>query len=177
MTFFFDFDIFSIAPISNRLPFDLQYQRCGNVVDRCPDRDLRRLHPLSIFDLIGLVHDHALGEQAGERLVEADMAGRLHRAGEEAGIEQMQNRVLDAADVLVDRQPAVDHGAVGRRAFDPGVGEAREIPGRVHEGVHGIGLAPRGLAALRAVDVLPGRVAVERVAGAVEGDVVGQGDR
>jgi hypothetical protein len=30
-----------------------------------------------------------------------------HRAGEEAGIEQVQHRVLDAADILIDRQPIV----------------------------------------------------------------------
>ena len=29
------------------------------------------------------------------------------RAGEEARIEQMQDRVLDAADILVDRQPVI----------------------------------------------------------------------
>ena len=55
---------------------------------------------------IGLVDDHALREQAGEGLVDAEMAGRLHGAREEARIEQVQDRVLDAADILVDRQPA-----------------------------------------------------------------------
>ena len=58
--------------------------------------------------LVGLVHDHALREQALERLFDrVQMAGRLHGAGEEARIEQVQDRVLDAADILVDRQPAV----------------------------------------------------------------------
>ena len=67
--------------------------------------------------LVGLVHHHALREQARERLVEADMAGRLHGAGEEARIEQVQDRVLDAADILVDRQPVSRPLArsVGRR--------------------------------------------------------------
>ena len=54
-------------------------------------------------------------EHAGERLIEPDMAGHLHGAGEEARIEQVQDRVLDAADVLVDRQHAVDDGAGRRR--------------------------------------------------------------
>jgi hypothetical protein len=35
------------------------------------------------------------------------MAGLTHGAGEEAGIEQVQDRVLDAADILIDRQPVV----------------------------------------------------------------------
>ena len=38
---------------------------------------------------------------------DADVTGLLHGAGEEARIKQMQDRVLDAADVLVDRQPVV----------------------------------------------------------------------
>ena len=126
---------------------------------------------------VGLVHHHALREQAGERLVDADVAGRLHRAGEEARVEQVQDRVLDAADVLIDRQPVVDHLAVGRRGRDPRIGEAREVPRRVDEGVHGVGLAPRRAAALRAGDVLPGRMAVERIARLVEGDVVRQRHR
>ena len=74
------------------------------------------------------MHHHALREQAGERLVEADVAGRLHRAGEEARVEQVQDRVLDAADILVDRQPVVDrpcgrsarssiHGSVKRAKY------------------------------------------------------------
>ena len=47
-----------------------------------------------------------------------DMAGLLHGAGEEARIEQVQDRVLDAADILVDRQPAIRPcGAVGAVSF------------------------------------------------------------
>jgi hypothetical protein len=44
----------------------------------------------------------------------------LHRAGEEARIEQVQDRVLDAADILVDRHPvsasAAIVGVVARQA-------------------------------------------------------------
>ncbi len=87
----------------------------------------------------------------------------------------MQDRVLDAADVLVDRQPAIDGGAGGRR-FRVRVGEAGEIPRRIDEGVHRVGLAQARLAAERAGDVLPRRVAVERVAGLVDGDVIGKAD-
>ncbi len=117
-----------------------------------------------------------LREQAGERLGQRQVAGVAHGAGEEARIEQVQDRVLDAADVLVDRQPAVgDGGSVGVAAS--GGGETDEVPGRVDEGVHGVGLAQRRLAALRTGDVLPGRVAVERVARLVDDDVVGQAHR
>ena len=78
------------------------------------DLHLGRARPAAVAAAIGLVHDHALGEQAGERLVDAEMAGRLHRAGEEARIEEVQDGVLDAADILVDRQPAVGGAPVGR---------------------------------------------------------------
>src|SRR4029078_2452397 len=52
-----------------------------------------------------------------------------------------------------------------------------EIPTRVDEGVERVGFAHRLAAALRASDMFPGRVAVERVAGLVELDVVGKHDR
>jgi hypothetical protein len=65
------------------------------------------------------VDHHALREQAGERLVDAEMAGAAHGAGEEARIEQVQDRVLDAADILVDRHPVV------AAAFSTGVGAGR----------------------------------------------------
>ena len=119
------------------------------------------------------MHDHALREHAGERLVGPAMAGLLHRAGEEARIEEVQDRVLDAADILVDGQPVIDD-ARHRRRLRVRRGEAREIPGRVDEGVHGVGLAQRRAAALRAGDVPPGRMPVERIARPVELDVVGQ---
>src|SRR6266849_7802252 len=96
------------------------------------------------------------------------MAGRMHGAAKEAAVEQMKNRMLDAADILVDRQPRIDHAAVGRARFKPRIGESSKIPGRINEGVHGVGF-PGGVAATaRADDVLPGRMAIEWVAGPIE---------
>src|SRR5437016_2956325 len=79
------------------------------------DLDLGRRCPGAVGFLVGLVHHHALREHAGERFVETGMAGHFHRAGEEARIEQMQNRMLDAADVLVDGEEAVHDRTRGRR--------------------------------------------------------------
>ncbi len=77
--------------------------------------------------------------------------------------------MLDAADILIDRQP-VALGARRRSAsLRRGAVKRSEVPGRVDEGVHRVGLAPRRLAAARAGDMLPGRMAVERIAGPVEG--------
>ena len=88
-------------------------RRCPSLLD---DRDLGRAREGAVGAAVGLVHDHALREQAGERLVEVEMAGRLHGAGEEARIEEVQDRVLDAADILVDRQPVIGDGGHGRRS-------------------------------------------------------------
>ena len=53
------------------------------------------------------------------------MAGRRHRAREEAAVEQMHDRVLGAADILVDRQPARGLGRlVGASAFHGSVKRA-----------------------------------------------------
>src|SRR5207248_8133790 len=128
---------------------------------------LVREEPFAVGALVGGVTDHALGEEAREWLLEIEIAALGERARKEAGIEQMQHRVLDAADVLVDRHPVVDVLAL-ERILGARRAEAQEIPGRLEEGVEGVGLAPRGLAATGARDVLPGRVMVERIAGLVE---------
>jgi hypothetical protein len=74
----------------------------------------------------------------------------LHGAGEEARIEQVQDRVLDAADILIDRQPVVGGLRIGRTVAARR-GEAGEVPGRIDEGVHGVGFAQGRLAAFRAM--------------------------
>ena len=119
---------------------------------------------------------HALGEQAGEGFGYLDLADAGQRAGPEAGIEQVQDRVLDPADVLFHRQPLRDLRRI-ERLVRRLAGEAQEIPRTVDKSVERIGFALGRLAALRAIDVLPGRMAQERVAGRLEIDVLGQDDR
>jgi hypothetical protein len=58
-----------------------------------------------------------------------------------------------------------------------GIGEAGEVPAAVDEGVQRVGLALGLAAATGAGGVAPGRVAQQRVARLVEGDVVGQHHR
>ena len=171
----FDFDIFSIAPIVTSSPVFEQAGAAAVAADL--DLHLRRRRIAAVGLPVGLVHHHALGEHAGERLVHTDVAGGLHGAGEEARVEQMQDRVLDAADILIDRHHAVDDRGRGRRVLVPWIGEARKVPGRVDERVHGVGVAQRLAAALRAGDMLPGRMMVERVARLVEADILRQHDR
>ena len=110
--FFFDFDIFSIEPISIGAP--VSTWKALRAVALRLEAHVGGQHPAAVRVPVGLVHHHALREQAREGLVEAGMARLLHRAGEEARIEQVQDRMLDAADILIDRQPGIDGRAVGR---------------------------------------------------------------
>ena len=69
----------------------------------------------------------------------------------------MQNRMLDAADILVDRHP------VGRRLARESlrmmrVGKSQEIPRALEEGVEGVLLADGVAAASWATDMLPCRM-------------------
>ena len=146
------------------------------------DIDVGRVDPLLLaaveFAVEGRGDDHALGQQVGEGFAEvADQADVAHQLGEEARIQQVQDGVLDAADVLVE-PPApvgdalVDHGRGVVRA-----GVAHEVPGRLDEGVHGVGFAPGVAAALRAVALVELGHLRQRRAGAGDLDVLGQHDR
>ena len=75
-----------------------------------------RQHRVGIDDVaFGLGHDgavlqhHALREEALERLVEVDQADFPEHAREEPRIQQVQDRVLDAAAVEIDRHPVRWH--------------------------------------------------------------------
>ena len=121
--------------------------------------------------------DHALGEQSGERFGQIKMTGVTHGTHEESRIEQMQNGVLDAADILVNRQPVFDI-VPGRPASSAlGRTEAREVPGRIHERVEGVGVPFRWRTTGRTFDVFPGGVTIERVPGGFKIYVFGQYDR
>jgi hypothetical protein len=56
---------------------------------------------------VDVVEHHALREQLGEGLVDLDQAQVAHDLGPEARVQQVQDGVLDAADVLVHRHPVV----------------------------------------------------------------------
>ena len=122
-----------------------------------------------------VVQHHALRHQARERLVEAHEPHVAHHLGPEARVEQVQDRVLDAADVLVHRHPVVVARVDHRRRVRARV--AHVVPGRIDERVHRVGLALRGLAAARARHVQEVGALRERVAAAVGDAVLGQHDR
>ena len=138
---------------------------------------LFRVYPGAVGVLVGLVADHALGQQAGERFLDPQIAAGLQGPGEETGIQKVQHRMLDAADILVHRQPAVGGGPVKAAVGDLRRAETGEIPGRLEKGVEGVGFPPRRGAASRTGDMLPGGMMGQGIARFVEGDVLGQGDR
>ena len=134
-----------------------------------------------------MVEHHALGEQLGKRLVDVHQPQVAHHLGPKARVQQVQDGVLNAAYVLVHAAAAgllrlVAHPIRRTRAHHllriGGVAVAHEIPARIHKGVHGVGLAPRGHAAHRAGDTgVKTLVLVQRVARAVRNAVHGQHHR
>ena len=90
-----------------------------------------------------LVEHHALGQEPGEGLVQGDVAEVVKRAGEEPRVDEVQTSVLDAADVLVDRRP-LGGALVEDRGLEPRAREAQLVPARLHERVHGVGVASSG---------------------------------
>src|SRR5215469_461861 len=94
---------------------------------------------------------HALGKEALDRFVVGDHAEIAHELRPEARIDQVQDCVLDAADVLINTsltEPVLGDLAVKGRMIVLRVRVAVEVPGGIHEGVHGVGFAARGTATL-----------------------------
>ena len=84
--------------------------------------------------------------------------------------------MLDPADILIDVHPILRIRHIDR-CFCIRRCEAREIPRAVNERVHRIRFTLRRAAALRARTVAPCRVTIQRIAGRVEGYVIGQFNR
>ena len=118
-----------------------------------------------------------VAKQPMRRLVVDDHTQVAHHLGPEARIDQVQDGVLHAADVLVDGEPVLDHFRAERRAGVFCVGVAVEVPAGVDEGVHGVCLALGWPAALGTDSVDEGCVA--RKGGAAllgDLDLLGQQD-
>ncbi len=86
----------------------------------------------------------------------------MQHHGDEARVEQVQHRVLVAADVARDRQPLLRALEVERPVRQLAARVAQEIPRRVEEGVGHIRLAPPLFAAGRAGDEVPLGMAGQR---------------
>ena len=140
------------------VPFQIPFRRGGE-----QGEEADRVRAVALDQLVGINHialglghlgpvldHHALGEQVLKGLVDAQVAEVAQDLGEKAGIEQVEDGVLHAADVLIHRQPVLCLRRVQRRSGAVRAGVAGEVPGRLDKGVHGVGLAPRRAAAGRA---------------------------
>ena len=131
---------------------------------------------LRLRHLRAVANDHAVGSEARERLLEVEQARVLQRHRDEAGVEQVQHRVLVAADVGGDRQPLPRERGVERHVGAIGAWVTQEIPGAVQEGVADVGLATCHDAARRAGHAIPLVMTRERRDAAVVGtEIVDQG--
>ncbi len=81
-----------------------------------------------------------------------------------ARIQQMQDGMLDAADILIHRQPVVRRVPVHCMFGEIRVGEAGEVPGGTAAGIQRVGVAHRWSLAGRTSRVLPTRVRIQRIA-------------
>ena len=130
---------------------------------------------------VNVVEHHALRQQFGERLVHFHQPQVAHHLGPKPRVQQMQDGVLNAADVLVHATATAGLVAFAHpilRAFGHHrlrigrIAIAHEVPARINEGVHGVGFAPRWFAAGGTNHTLvESFVLVQRVARAI-GDAV-----
>ena len=107
----------------------------------------RFTHLSTVFDY------HALSQQVAERFIIINQACVTQNLYKEAGIQQMQNSMLNTADILVYRTPIVIEFLVKRHLVVVCVGITQIIPGGAQEGVHGIGFTGCVSTAFRAFAV------------------------
>ena len=85
----------------------------------------------------------------------------------------MQNRMFNAANILVNRKPFFRNRAIKWLVIWLAC-KADKIPAGVDEGIQRVGFTACGLVALRAIDLAERRVPIKRVSGDVETDIFGQ---
>ena len=95
-------------------------------------------HFCAVFD------HHALGEETLGGFIVGDEAEVAHEFCPEARVDEVKDGVFDAANVLVDGKPVLRGLGVEGCAVIMRVGVAVKVPGRIDEGVHGIGFAACG---------------------------------
>ena len=82
-----------------------------------------------IYTIIGLLGHHTLGEEPLEGLVCLHQIYVPKELGKKAGIEEVEYRVLDPADVLVNIHPVVRFRGVKGKAGRMWAAVSLEVPG------------------------------------------------
>ena len=139
--------------LGRRLEEDVEADRVGAV----PGHRSIRIHhvALALRHLGAVLDDHALAQLANHRLVHVHQSEVPHDLGPEAAVDEVQDGVLHAPDVEIDGKPRPRLFRVERRGIVLRVEIAVEVPGRVHEGVHRVGLPTGAGAALGARRLQP----------------------
>ena len=88
----------------------------------------------------------------------------------------MKDRVLNAADILLDRHP-IGHRFRIKGRFRMGGTEPQEIPRGLKKGIEGVRFPLGCIATLGAGNVFPGGMAIEGIPGPFERDVLRQQNR
>ena len=154
------------------------------------NEEARRIGAILLDDLLGgddvalrlrhlraVLDDHALRQEILERFIKIQKLLVAQHLREEARIEKVQNRMLDAADILIDRRPVVHLVRRKRLVRVMRIGVAHVVPRRADKGVHRVRLAPCGTAAFRACAVHEGFALRQRGNGALlEVHILGQLD-
>ena len=104
---------------------------------------------------VGHALNHSLRQQPLERFIDGDEAAILQCLGEEPRIQKVENRVLYTSHVLLNGKPASDGFRIKGQICVARIREAKEIPRRTHEGVHGVRLPSSGFATGWAADIDP----------------------
>src|SRR5205823_2499654 len=101
---------------------------------------------------LGTIFDyHALREEALDRFIVVHQAHITHDLGPEARIDQVQDSVFDPSNVLIDSpfsEPVLCSLRVERSLIVARVRVAVEVPRRIDEGIHCVGLAASRATAL-----------------------------
>ena len=100
-------------------------------------------HGLPLVGAFDAISDHALSQQSLYRLIKGDQPQVTHDLGPEPRVDQMHDGVRVAADVLVHRRPLRRKLRIEWRRIVTRIAIAKEVPGRIHKGIHGVRLAPR----------------------------------
>ena len=96
-----------------------------------------------------------MGAKPFERFAEADDAELMQGHGQEAGVHEVQHRVLVATDVAVHRQPLGGQLRLDGEVVAAGGGVAEEVPAAAQKVVGDVGVAMGVLAAGRTGGVEP----------------------
>ena len=141
--------------------------------------DIRGIEPvdaaIGLLAVVGVGNHHPLAQQAGGRFIAMHQPLVTHDLVVEAKIHEVQDGVLDAANVLVYRKPVIH--AIIHHGIRPGAGVTMHVPGRLHEGIKRVRFALGGATATGAGGFAPVRVCLDGRANAHEFDILGQQDR